>query len=90
MVGIESSLGILSWIIFGAIAGWVANTLVGDGEREGCLTNILVGVVGAFVGGFIYSAATGREVLIGFDLGSFAVAVVGAIVLLLVLRLVRS
>lgn len=90
MVGIESSLGILSWIVFGAIAGWVANTLVGGGEREGCLTNILVGVVGAFVGGFIFSQLTGREVLIGFDLGSFAVAVIGAIVLLLVLRLVRS
>jgi len=89
-LGIESSLGILSWIIFGAIAGWVANTLAGDGGQEGCLTNILVGIVGAFVGGFIFSQLTGREVLIGFDLGSFAVAVVGALVLLLILRLLRQ
>ena len=86
---IESNLGILSWIIFGAIAGWIANTLAGDGGREGCLTNILVGIVGAFVGGFIFSAVTERDVMIGFDLASFAVAVVGALVLLVLLRLVR-
>ncbi|HYO29811.1 MAG TPA: GlsB/YeaQ/YmgE family stress response membrane protein [Thermomicrobiales bacterium] len=88
-MAIESGLGIVSWIIFGAIAGWIATTLVGGGERNGCVTNILVGVVGAFVGGFLFSQITGRAVLIGFDLSSFAVAVIGAIVLLVVLRLVQ-
>lgn len=86
---IESGLGPLSWIIFGAIAGWIANTLAGGSNRSGCLTNIVVGIVGAFVGGLIFSAATDRDVTIGFDPGSFAISVVGALVLLVLLRLVR-
>ncbi|MCC6312536.1 MAG: GlsB/YeaQ/YmgE family stress response membrane protein [Thermomicrobiales bacterium] len=86
----ESNLGILSWIVFGALAGWVASLLVGDyKDPQGCLANIIIGIVGAFLGGFIYTAATGRPVVVAWDLGSFVVAVIGAIVLLAVLRLIR-
>jgi uncharacterized membrane protein YeaQ/YmgE (transglycosylase-associated protein family) len=81
-------MGLLSWIIFGALAGWVASMLAGSG-RQGCLMNIIVGVVGAFLGGFLVRAITGSVVDIGFDLQSFAVAVIGAVVLLAVLRTLR-
>ncbi|MDV6014412.1 GlsB/YeaQ/YmgE family stress response membrane protein [Haloechinothrix sp. LS1_15] len=82
-------MGIISWIIFGAIAGWVANVVVGgrNRERRGCILNVLTGVVGAALGGFVYTVGTGRDISFGFDLHSFAVAVLGAILLLLLLQL---
>ncbi|MFD9893154.1 GlsB/YeaQ/YmgE family stress response membrane protein [Amycolatopsis sp. NPDC059027] len=85
-------MGILTWIIFGALAGWVANVVVGGRERrpQGCLVSILVGVVGAALGGFIYRVATGHTKNFEFDFPSFGVAILGAILLLLILRLVSS
>jgi uncharacterized membrane protein YeaQ/YmgE (transglycosylase-associated protein family) len=74
-------MGLLSWIVFGALAGAVAGMVTGAKSR-GCLTNIVIGVIGAFIGGFLINFVTGREVFFGWDLRSFAVAVVGAIILL--------
>ena len=85
----ESSFGVLSWIIFGALAGWIASMLAGDDDQQGCLTNIVVGIIGAFIGGFLYAQLTGSEVALGWNLGSFVIAVVGAVVLLVILRLIR-
>ena len=48
-------MGILSWIIVGGLAGWIASIIMGRNERQGCLMNIVVGVVGAAIGGFIVS-----------------------------------
>ena len=73
-------MGVLSWIVFGALAGWAANAITGNRSR-GCLTNVLIGIVGAFLGGLIMSLL-GRGHHMRFDLESFAVAVVGAVVLL--------
>lgn len=82
-------MGIIAWIIFGALAGWVASWFVDTHGREGCLTNIVVGVVGAFVGGAIYKFATGEKWNFGFNPSSFVVAVAGAIVLLVILSFIR-
>ena len=79
-------MSILVWIIFGALAGWVAHLLTGRGG--GLIVNIIVGIVGAFLGGFLMSLIGGAGVG-GFDLYSFIVAVVGAVVLLLVLGLIQ-
>ena len=73
-------MGLLSWIIFGALAGWVASLITGRGH--GCCLNVVVGIVGAFIGGFIMEITTGHGISIGWDLRSFALAVVGAVVLL--------
>jgi len=80
--------GVLSWLIFGALAGWIASKLAGD-DQQGCLTNIIVGIIGAFLGGFLFSKLTGNEVVLGWSLGALVVSVIGAIVLLFVLKLLR-
>ena len=48
-------MGILSWIVLGGIAGWLASIVTKRNDRMGCITNILAGVVGAFVGGWVFS-----------------------------------
>jgi uncharacterized membrane protein YeaQ/YmgE (transglycosylase-associated protein family) len=79
-------VSIISWIIFGAIAGWLAGRLYGDGRPEGCITNIAVGVGGALLGGAIYTLVTGHDFTTGFDVPSFIVAVAGSLLLIFVLR----
>lgn len=88
MEGVEPTFGILSWIIFGALAGWVASLFTGRNDQQGCLTNIVVGVIGAFLGGFLWNQISGQEVILGWSLGSFIIAVIGAVVLLTILRLI--
>lgn len=75
-------MGVISWIIFGALAGWVASMLVGTSKRQGCLMNIIVGIVGAFLGGLIFRLVTREPVWFDWNFQSFAVAVLGAVLLL--------
>ena len=82
-------MGVLAWIIFGGLAGWVASMIAGTNERQGCLLNIIVGVVGAFVGGLLVKLFTGSGFNFEFDITSFVVAVIGAVVLLGLINLVR-
>ncbi len=79
-------MGILLWIVFGAIAGWVASQLMGSGG--GLLWDIGLGIVGAVVGGFIMTLVGYGDVN-GFNLYSFIVAILGACVFLALLRAVR-
>lgn len=81
-------MGIISWIIFGLIAGVIAKLLMPGRDPGGCIITILLGIAGAFVGGFLYEQVTGRQQFIQFDLGSLVVATIGAFVILLVYRLV--
>lgn len=85
-------MGILAWIVFGALAGWAANVVVGGRDRrpQGCLVSVLIGVVGAALGGLLYRMFTGERKVFDFDFASFGVAVLGAIVLLLALRAVTG
>jgi len=73
-------MGLLAWIVFGGLAGWVASLITGT--RQGCCLNIIVGVIGAFIGGTIMEFVTGHGFSFRFNLHSFAVAVLGAVVLL--------
>ena len=77
-------MGLIAWIVFGALAGWVASIIAGTSRRQGCLVDIIVGVAGAFLGGLIMELATGHGIGFGFNLSSFIVAVVGAIILLVI------
>lgn len=78
-------MGILSWIVFGLIAGAIAKLLMPGEDPGGCIITILVGIAGAVVGGLIGSALGLGEVS-GFNIGSFLIAVLGAIVLLALYR----
>jgi uncharacterized membrane protein YeaQ/YmgE (transglycosylase-associated protein family) len=82
-------MAFVAWVTFGAIVGWVANLVVGGRERrrQGCLVSVLVGIVGAALGGLIYRLATGQAKTFDFDFPSFGVAILGAVVLLAILRL---
>jgi uncharacterized membrane protein YeaQ/YmgE (transglycosylase-associated protein family) len=82
-------MGLLSWILFGALAGWVASLIVGTNQRQGCLMNIVVGIVGAFLGGIIMQVLTGSGVDFAWRLSSFLVAVLGAVILLVIVGAAR-
>ena len=77
---------ILGWIVLGGLAGWLASVLMH--EREGCLMSVVIGIVGAVLGGFIFHVF-GKGGITGFDVKSFVVALVGAIVLLAIIRAIR-
>ncbi|MFP2923972.1 GlsB/YeaQ/YmgE family stress response membrane protein [Pyxidicoccus sp. 3LG] len=78
---------ILVWAVIGLIAGWLASAVVGGGY--GIIGDIVVGVVGAFIGGFIFRAL-GEGAPFGGLAGTIFVAFIGAVVLLLILRLIHS
>jgi uncharacterized membrane protein YeaQ/YmgE (transglycosylase-associated protein family) len=85
-------VSILAWVVFGALAGWAANLIVGGRyrQRQGCLFSILVGIAGSALGGLLYKLVMGQQKLFEFDLASFGVAVVGAVVLLALVRLAQG
>jgi uncharacterized membrane protein YeaQ/YmgE (transglycosylase-associated protein family) len=78
----EQVMGIILWIIFGALAGWIASMIAGTNKQQGALGNIIVGILGAVVGGFIVQLLGGSGVT-GFNVWSLLVAVGGAVILLM-------
>ena len=81
-------MGILLWIIFGAIAGWIASVLMHTNSNQGTMTDIVLGIVGAIVGGFIMGLV-GQSGVNGFNLYSMGVAVAGAVVVIFIGRRLR-
>ena len=80
-------MSLIGWIILGGIAGWIASMITGRNDQMGCITNILAGVVGAIVGGWLYTLIGGTGV-ISFDLVSLKVAGGGAVVVLAIVNLI--
>ena len=84
-------LGILAWIVIGGVAGWLASIVMKTNSRQGLIMDIVVGIIGAFIGGFVlsfFNAGTG-DAITGFNLLSLGTAFVGAIIILAILKLVR-
>ena len=79
-------MGFISWIVLGGIAGWLASIVMKRNDRMGCITNILAGILGAAVGGWVFSRFGGQGVT-GFNLPSLLVAFVGAVIVLAVVNL---
>ena len=76
-------MGILSFLLFGLVAGLVARAVTPGRQAIGCLPTLVLGVVGAFLGGLIGQVVLGKSVHAGWSLGPFLLAVVGAVVLLI-------
>ncbi|MDD2766330.1 MAG: GlsB/YeaQ/YmgE family stress response membrane protein [Candidatus Moranbacteria bacterium] len=81
-------MSFLIWIIFGGLVGWVASLLMHTDSQQGILLNIIVGIVGAVVGGWIMTFF-GQAGVSGFDLYSFVVALIGAVVLIYIVKALR-
>jgi len=81
-------MGILAWIILGLIAGFIASKIYA-GSGQGFLLDIVLGIVGAVVGGFIFSKL-GSTGITGFDLWSILVAIIGAVLVLWVYHAVAG
>lgn len=81
-------LDIIAWILFGALAGWIASIIMKTNEEQGALGNIVVGIVGAILGGFLYRTLTGNEVD-GFNLANLLIAIGGSVILLAIVKAFR-
>ncbi len=79
-------MGILAWIVLGGLAGWVGSMIMGTNKKMGAIANILVGIVGSVIGGWVFNYF-GNYGVTGFNLYSFGVALVGSCILLFVAKL---
>ena len=75
-------MSIIAWLVVGILAGWLAERITG--RDHGLLTNLIVGIVGAFIGGLMVSSLLGFRYEEGFNLPSIVVATLGAVILLAV------
>ncbi|MEV6229008.1 GlsB/YeaQ/YmgE family stress response membrane protein [Saccharopolyspora shandongensis] len=80
-------MGILSWILFGLIAGAIAKFILPGKDPGGIIVTILIGIAGGLLGGWLGSSVFGSAGISGFNLMSFVWAVIGALILLAVYRL---
>jgi uncharacterized membrane protein YeaQ/YmgE (transglycosylase-associated protein family) len=83
-------INFILWLLFGALVGWLASIVMRTDARQGALMNIIVGIVGAFLGGLIFSILPGTNTNINngdFSLVSLLVSFIGAVVLLAIVNL---
>jgi uncharacterized membrane protein YeaQ/YmgE (transglycosylase-associated protein family) len=84
-------MGIISWLVVGAIAGYLAGLLVKGDESLGVVGHIALGIVGGLVGGFLAGVLTGgKDYTTGINLPTIVVAVIGAIILVVGYNLIRG
>lgn len=81
-------MGIILWIIFGALVGWIASMIMKTDASQGAFMNIIVGILGAVLGGWLMSFF-GETGVTGFNIYSFLVALLGAVVLITLFRAIR-
>jgi uncharacterized membrane protein YeaQ/YmgE (transglycosylase-associated protein family) len=85
----KNHMSILAWIILGGVAGWLASLVMNTDQSQGIFLNIIIGIVGAFLGGLAFSLFGGEGVT-GFNLYSLLVALLGSVLLIGVLKAVRG
>ena len=82
-------MDIIAFLVLGGVAGWLASMIMGTDASQGIVANVVVGIVGALIGGLVFNAF-GSSGVTGFNLYSLLVASLGAVLSLWVLRLVRT
>lgn len=80
-------MGIILWLLSGAFVGWLASLIMHRDGRQGFLGDMIIGIVGAFVGGLLFAGGTINDGVI--SLSSILVSVVGAVILLAIVNLAR-
>ena len=80
---------LIAWVIVGALAGWLASIVMKTNSSQGLLADIIVGVIGGLIGGFVLTQLGVGSAVTGINLTSILVAFIGAVILLGILRLVR-
>ena len=80
-------MGIIMWLVVGGVIGWLASMIMRTDAQQGIFLNIIVGIVGAFIGGLIISGGNFGQV--GLTIQSFLVSLLGAVILLAIVNLVR-
>ena len=83
-------MGIIAWLVVGAIAGYLAGFLVKGDEGLGVIGHVVLGIVGALVGGFLASILLNRDMTTGINIETIIVATIGAIVTVLVVGMVTG
>ena len=81
-------MNFVAWIVFGGVAGWLSGQIM-KGGGFGLIGNIIVGIIGSFIGGFVFSNVLGLGA-VGFNLMGLVAAVVGAIILLVIVGFLRK
>ena len=83
-------VGIIIWLIVGGIVGWLASLIMRTDGQQGILLNVVVGIVGAFIGGLVISPLVGVGTINqGISIGSVVVSLLGAVILLAIVNLFR-
>lgn len=83
-------MGLISWIIFGALAGWLASKITGNDASMGGTANIIVGIIGSFIGGQIGTKVFNFGKVTGFNISSLLIAIAGSVILLLIVNAIRK
>ena len=79
-------MGVIAWLVLGALSGWIANRLINS--QTGLIDNIIIGIIGSFVGGIVFNFF-GSRTITGLNLHSIFVSVVGACILLWIINKIR-
>ena len=82
-------MGLISWIIIGGIAGWIGSMITRNDRQMGCLTNIVIGIIGSFIGGYVVNFFGGYGVT-GLNVWSIVVSVIGSVIFLSIINLFRK
>jgi uncharacterized membrane protein YeaQ/YmgE (transglycosylase-associated protein family) len=84
-------MGLIAWLVFGALAGWIAGKLVPGDEGYGVIGTIIAGIVGAFVGGWLFALLTdNQDWLTGIDITTIIAAIVGAVIVVVVWQMLTG
>jgi uncharacterized membrane protein YeaQ/YmgE (transglycosylase-associated protein family) len=83
-------MGLILWIIFGALAGWITSIIAGTNKEQGWLMNIVLGIAGAIVGGFIWNQISDDGFSTGFNIGSLIVAILGGLLISYLAKFLKS
>jgi uncharacterized membrane protein YeaQ/YmgE (transglycosylase-associated protein family) len=82
-------MGLILWVVFGALAGWITSLIMGTNERQGWVMNIVIGIAGAIIGGFIWGLISDGDFDTGFNIGSILVAILGGVIITFAARLLK-